>query len=91
MDGNTLAVALESAPGKSYASVADIPDVVTLLAELGLCPSKSQARKDLAAGAISVNNAKVADGYAYAASDFIGGKLMLVRKGKKNYGVIRLG
>jgi len=88
---STLRAALETAPGKDYADKAAIPDLVTLLVELGLCPSKGQARKDLAAGAISVNNAKVADGYAFPDADFIGGQLLLVRKGKKNYGVVRLG
>ncbi|MFP5238292.1 MAG: tyrosine--tRNA ligase [Acidobacteriota bacterium] len=87
----TLKAALESAPGKAYASKEAIPDLVTLLTELGLCASKSQARKDLAAGAVYVGNAKVAEGYAFPAEDFIGGELLLVRKGKKNYGVVRLG
>jgi len=87
----TLKAALETAPGKQYTAKGDIPDVVTLLTELGLCPSKSQARKDLAAGAITVNNVKVADGYDFPDGDFMGGELLLVRKGKKNYGVVRLG
>ena len=87
----TLKAALETAPGKQYTAKGDIPDVVTLLTELGLCPSKSQARKDLAAGAITVNNVKVADGYDFPDGDFVGGELLLVRKGKKNYGVVRLG
>ncbi len=87
----TLKAALETAPGKTFSDRNLLPDVVTLLVELGLCPSKSQARKDLAAGAVSVNNAKVAEGYAYPAEDFVGGELLLVRKGKKSYGVVRLG
>ena len=91
VDAATLKAALESAPGVNYAAKADIPDVVTLLTELGLCASKSQARKDLAAGAVTVNNAKIADGYEFPPADFVGGELLLVRKGKKNYGVVRLG
>jgi len=87
----TLKAALETAPGKQFAGKGDIPDMVTLLVELGLCPSKSQARKDLAAGAVTVNNAKVTDGYDFPDGDFVGGELLLVRKGKKNYGVVRLG
>jgi len=91
VDAKTLAAALESAPGKGFAAKADLPDMVTLLVELGLCPSKSQARKDLAAGAITVNGVKIADGYVFPDADFIGGELLMVRKGKKNYGVVRLG
>jgi len=91
VDARTLKAALETAPGKQFAGKGDIPDMVTLLVELGLCPSKSQARKDLAAGAVTVNNAKVTDGYDFPEADFVGGELLLVRKGKKNYGVVRLG
>ncbi len=87
----TLKAALETAPGKAYASRDLLPDMVALLVDLGLCPSKSQSRKDLAAGAVSVNNRKVAEGYDYPADDFVGGELLLVRKGKKSYGVVRLG
>jgi len=90
VDVATLKAALETAPGKEYAGKGDIPDVVTLLVELGLSASKSQARKDLAAGAVTVNNVKIADGYAFPDEDFVGGELLLVRKGKKNYGVVRL-
>ena len=91
VDAVTLKAALGTAPGRDYAGKADIPDVVTLLTELGLCASKSQARKDLAAGAVTVNNAKIADGYEFPDADFVGGEILLVRKGKKNYGVVRLG
>jgi tyrosyl-tRNA synthetase len=91
VEARTLKAALETAPGKQFAGKGDIPDMVTLLVELGLCPSKSQARKDLAAGAVTVNNAKVTDGYDFPEGDFVGGELLLVRKGKKNYGVVRLG
>jgi tyrosyl-tRNA synthetase len=91
VDVKTLRAALESAPGRAYPGQNDIPELVQVLVDLGLCPSKSQARKDLAAGAISVNNSKVADGYAFPTQDFIGGELLLLRKGKKNYGVVSLG
>jgi len=90
VDASTLTAALESAPGRVYPGRAEIPDVAAVLVELGLCASKSQARKDLAAGAISVNNAKIADGYGFPENDFIGGELLLMRKGKRNYGVVRL-
>lgn len=91
VDVKTLKAALETAPGKTYASRTALPDLVTLLVELGLCSSKGQARKDLAAGAITVNTNKVADSYDFPDQDFLGGELLLVRKGKKNYGVVTLG
>ena len=90
VDAATLTAALESAPGHVYPGRAEIPNVAAVLTELGLCLSKSQARKDLAAGAVSVNNAKIAEGYDFPERDFIGGELLVIRKGKKNYGVVRL-
>ena len=91
VDAATLTAALESAPGSVYPGRAEIPDVAAVLVQLGLCASKSQARKDLAAGAISANNVKIAEGYDFPEGDFIGGELLLIRKGKRNYGVVRLG
>jgi len=91
VDAATLKAALESTPGGVYPGRAEIPDVAAVLTQLGLCVSKSQARKDLAAGAVSVNNVKIAEGYDFPERDFIGGELLCIRKGKKNYGVVRLG
>lgn len=89
LDADTLAAALESAPTKAYPA-SDLPDLPQILVDLGLCPSKGQARKDFAAGAVSVNGQRLSDpAYMPVAGDFIGGQLMVLRKGKKNYGVVR--
>ena len=97
LDHGTLAAALEAAPAKDYAFDA-LPDLPQLLLDLGLCPSKGQARKDIQAGAISLNGDKVTDAArALAADDFLGavnathGAFVVLRKGKKNYGLVRLG
>ena len=97
LDPGTLAAALESAPAKEYA-FAQLPDLPQILVDLNLCPSKGQARKDIQAGAVSLNGEKVADAArALAADDFFGevnathGAFLVLRKGKKNYGLVRLG
>ncbi len=91
-DPATLRAALEAAPTRAYPSLDLVPPLPKLLADLGLCPSNSQARKDLKAGAISINGQRVtAEDHAVAPDDLLGGHTFLVRKGKKNYGVVTLG
>jgi tyrosyl-tRNA synthetase len=97
LDPGTLAAALESAPAKDYA-FAELPDLPQILVDLNLCPSKGQARKDIQAGAVSLNGDKVTDAARkLAEDDFLGevnathGAFLVLRKGKKNYGLVRLG
>ncbi|MDR3640916.1 MAG: tyrosine--tRNA ligase [Humidesulfovibrio sp.] len=97
LDHGTLAAALESAPAKDYAFAA-LPDLPQILVDLNLCPSKGQARKDIQAGAVSLNGDKVSDAArALTEDDFLGevnathGAFVVLRKGKKNYGLVRLG
>ena len=92
VDAATLRAALEAAPGKRYPNLEAVPPLPKLLADLGLCPSNSQARKDIKAGGIYLNNERVeSEDRALAADDCIGGDILLLRKGKKNYGVVTLG
>jgi tyrosyl-tRNA synthetase len=64
----------------------DGTNIVDLLATSGLCPSKGQARKDIAAGGIYVNNSRVADiAHSVRESDLLHGRFVLLRKGKRNY------
>ena len=97
LDPGTLAAALESAPAHDYPFAA-LPDLPQILVDLGLCPSKGQARKDIQAGAVSINGDKVTDAArALTEDDFLGevnatsGAFLVLRKGKKNYGLARLG
>lgn len=92
VDAATLRAALEAAPGKNYDAASAVPPLPKLLVDLALCPSLSQARKDIKAGGIYLNNVRVADeNQTLAATDYIGGNIALLRKGKKNYGVVTLG
>ncbi len=92
VDPKTLKAALEAAPGQAYPELAAVPPLPKLLADLGLCPSNSQARKDIKAGGVYLNNIRVAsEDRQLTPDDFIGGSILLLRKGKKNYGVVTLG
>lgn len=65
--------------------------LIDLLLISGLCASRSQAKKEIAAGGIYVNNRRVSDiNYRIGEKDLLYGKYVLLRKGKKNYFLIRL-
>jgi len=65
--------------------------LVEALVRAGLCPSKGQARKDIAAGGVYVNNARRADVRARLRKDeLLHGKCLLLRKGKRNYALLRI-
>ncbi|EHJ48732.1 Tyrosyl-tRNA synthetase [Solidesulfovibrio carbinoliphilus subsp. oakridgensis] len=92
VDAATLKAALQAAPGRNYPTLGDVPPLPKLLADLALCPSNSQARKDIKAGGVSINNVRVtAEDRTLVPEDFLGGDLLILRKGKKNYGVVTLG
>ena len=50
--------------------------------------SKSEARRDLKANAISVNKEKVGEEFVFNASNLIADKYVLLQKGKKNYFIL---
>jgi tyrosyl-tRNA synthetase len=55
----------------------------------GLAPSKGQARKDVEGGGIYLNNIRETDPQRLIEErDFLFGKHLLLRKGKRNYAVI---
>lgn len=65
-------------------------DVVSLMAETGVFPSKGEARKMIQGGGVSVNKEKLADVNAVINTDsLLHGKYILVQKGKKNYYLIK--
>ncbi len=68
--------------------------LVDLLVEVGACPSKSDARRQVAAGAIAVNGTPLASPSAelrLAPRDLIDDRLLILRRGKRNNYVVRVG
>ncbi|MGD9622632.1 MAG: tyrosine--tRNA ligase [Mycolicibacterium sp.] len=84
LDEATLSAALREA------SVAELgpgaPDAITdLLVATGLSASKGAARRTIAEGGVSVNNVKiVTDDWVPQSSDFLHGKWLVLRRGKRN-------
>src|SRR6185369_4375436 len=66
--------------------------VVDLLVEVGACSSKSDARRQLGAGGVAVNGVPLGTTSAETrvkATDLIDGRLLVLRRGKRNNYVIR--
>jgi len=60
--------------------------LVELLVQAGLCPSKSQARKDIEGGGIYLNNLRQTSVTRQVQNhDLLFGRHLLLRKGKKHY------
>lgn len=91
VDLKTLLAAVESAPSVNYDSIDTVPDITQLVVDSGLIASKSEARRQIQSGGVYVNNERVSDiDFKPEANSFIHGTLMLLRRGKKNYAVIKL-
>jgi tyrosyl-tRNA synthetase len=68
--------------------------LVALVADpqVGLYPSRGQARKDLPQGSLAVNNVPVRDaGRVLTQADLLPGGFVILRKGKKHCHVLRVG
>ncbi len=95
IDPAALSAALREASDSQVAEyVADGPDTITdLLVASGLSASKGAARRTIAEGGVSVNNVKIAtDDWVPQPSDFLHGKWLVLRRGKRNIaGVERVG
>ncbi|WP_144511031.1 tyrosine--tRNA ligase [Bacillus sp. FJAT-22090] len=65
-------------------------NIVDFIVEAGVSPSKRQAREDVTNGAISVNGEKVTDlAYEVGEADRLEDEFMIIRRGKKNYKMIK--
>ena len=95
LDEPTLAAALREAANNEMAELSPGgPDSITdLLVATGLAASKGAARRTIAEGGVSVNNVKVTtDEWVPAPSDFLFGRWLVLRRGKRNVaGVHRVG
>lgn len=64
--------------------------LVDVLAAAGIAPSKRRAREDVQNGAISVNDERVTDvERVLGADDRLGGRYVVIRRGKNKYYLIR--
>ena len=88
MDEATLLASMDGVPMHSIPAntILEGIDIVSFLSDTGIFPSKSEARKMVQGGGISLNKEKVSDiNYKVDASALLAGNYIIVQKGKKNY------
>ncbi len=64
--------------------------IIELLAETQVAKSKGEARRLLQGGGVSLNNHKVEMQHAVTLADSIDGQFLVLRKGRKNYHLVRI-
>jgi tyrosyl-tRNA synthetase len=74
----------------SFSSLDEVEGVLSLLTASGLCKSSGEARKMVQGNGISINNEKVKDfRYKPVQEDLIHQSYLVLRKGKKDFSVIK--
>ncbi len=74
----------------SFEMVKEDKNIVDFIVESGVSPSKRQAREDVTNGAISLNGERVTDtAYEVDAADRLEDAFIIVRRGKKNYKMVK--
>ncbi len=77
---------ISSLTGVKTININSDEDILNLLVNTTICSSKREAREMLEAGAISINNKKITSlDEIISKKDAIDNKVLLIKKGKKNY------
>ncbi|MMZ64344.1 Tyrosine--tRNA ligase [compost metagenome] len=75
----------------TFESGKEAKNIVDWLVDVGIEPSKRQAREDITNGAISLNGDRVNELESEVSADLaIEGRFIIVRKGKKKYHLVKL-
>ena len=82
-----MAIILAAIP---YVQFCDWSDLINLLADTQIFPSKGEARKMWQAGGLSINKEKINTDFTLVnTTHLLQGKYLLIQKGKKNYYFIK--
>jgi tyrosyl-tRNA synthetase len=91
VDERTLAAAVAEVPSARIFATGELPTVVDLMAEAKIVPSKSAARRAIAAGGAYLNNRKVtSEDAAPGLGDLLHGRFLMLRVGKRTVGAIEV-
>ena len=93
LDADTLEAVAGDAPTAARPRAAVLgKNIVDLLVDVGLQPSKGAARRLVAGGGVRLNNVKVDNAErALEEGDLVGGRLVLLASGKKNKLLLKVG
>ena len=83
LDEATLEAALAELPHATVDAQRDLPPIVDLLVETGLCESRGAAKRTLAEGGVYLNNRRLTDGAAPGAEDLLHGRWLVLRRGRR--------
>lgn len=76
----------------TFHAAKETKNIVEWLVDLGIEPSRRQAREDITNGAILMNGEKVTDvDTNVTVENSFDGRFIIIRKGKKNYSLVKLG
>lgn len=91
LDAKTLDSAMKEAPNAEVSLGGEPLTVSELLVKCELVASNGAGRRAIAEGGVSVNNVKVEDESAtVSAADFLHGEWLVLRRGKRTFGGIKL-
>jgi tyrosyl-tRNA synthetase len=93
LDAATLAAAVAEVPSAEVASAAGgaLPSVADLMAACAIVESKSAARRAIKEGGAYLNNERVTDvDAAPAGTDLLQGQYLVLRRGPRTVGVVRI-
>ena len=91
VDEQTLEAAVAEVPSARIFAGGDLPTVVDLMAEAKIVPSKSSARRTIAAGGAYLNNRRVtSEDAAPGPDDLLHGRFLILRVGKRTVGAIEV-
>jgi tyrosyl-tRNA synthetase len=92
LDATQLERALEEAPSMRIDPAVETPTYTALLAGTGLAQSNGEAARLIKGGGIYANDARVSDPHARPeAGDFIDGRLLVLRKGRRSHALVLRG
>jgi tyrosyl-tRNA synthetase len=92
LDFDTLREIFSDAPASTLATsrLESGLSLIDLLAETGLFQSKGAARKEIPAGGVYLNNERITDAaYMVTSQSLISNRALVLRKGKKNYHLVK--
>ena len=91
LDASTLDAAMSEAPNATISATGEFPTVAELLVACELVQSNSAGRRAINEGGVSVNNVKITDeDHRVSKDDFLHGKWLVLRRGKRTFGGIRI-
>ena len=69
-----------------------MPSLIDLMALTGIVDSKSAARRAIREGGAYLNNVKIVDeAFAPTSNDLVGGRFLVLRRGKREIGAVEIG